>query len=92
MTDTTTTPTATFIRKAAGTWVGDARLYRLSEPLGGFDHVVVSAVTLLSGRPETYIFGSDDSGGETDWSDLPGSFRGAMDHARALGGAGYVTV
>ena len=91
MTEPTPAPTATFIRKAAGTWIGDARLYRLSEPLDGFDYVVVSAVHSY-GPPETYIFGSDDSGGETDWSDLPGSFQGAMDHARALEGAGYVTV
>ena len=89
---TTVTRTATFIRKAAGTWIGDARLYRLSEPLEGFDHVVVSAVTLLSGRPETYIFGTGDLGESGEDGELKGSFRGGLDHARALEGAGYVTV
>lgn len=72
---------------------GDAALYRLSEPMKTWsdtttDHVVVSAVRVL-GVPETYIFAADASGEVTGWGELEGSFRGGLDHAEALRGAGY---
>ena len=81
-------------------WRGDARVYRLSEPLEGFSHVIVSAVTVSfmsplegflggSGGPETYIFGCNKKGEKIDWKELEGSFKGGLDHARALRGARY---
>lgn len=70
---------------------GDARLYRLNEPLDGFQYVVVSAV---DDRPthrlhETYIFGSDHTGQILSWGELKGSYKGGADHDEALRGAGY---
>ena len=41
------------------------------------------------GGPETYIFGADVHGTIVSWMDLPGSFKGSMDHAKALRNAGY---
>ena len=41
--------------------------------------------------PETYIFPSNEVD-VTDWNELTGSFRGGIDHAKALYGAGYETV
>jgi hypothetical protein len=79
--------TATMVKRLDG-WISDARLYKLGEPLDGFDHVVVSAVVAYSG-PETLIFGCDSHGRPADYSDLRGSIRGIMDHAEALAGAGY---
>lgn len=67
---------------------GDARLYRLSEPLEGHTHVIVSAVASVY-VTETYIFPADESGEVTDWGELPGSFRGDTDHEQALNNAGY---
>lgn len=70
------------------------KLWRLSAPLAGygeegpFEHVVTSSNTIL-GRPETYIFGSDAEGAILDWGELPGSFKGALDHEQALTNAGY---
>lgn len=71
------------------------RHYQLSEPLttgdGGTLHVVVSAIPAAfdHGGPETFVFAADESGKITNFMDLEGSFRGDMDHDRALRGAGY---
>ncbi len=92
--------TATFIRAIVGCQ-GDQRLYRLSDPLrksffdesdseiGAQEFVIVSAATVL-GEPETYIFAASEDGAVTNWGELPGSFKGALDHEEALRGAGYV--
>lgn len=69
-------------------WRGDARLYQLSEPLDGNEYVVVSGISNRWGT-ETYIFGADQSGEITNWGELEGSFKGSIDHAEALEGAGY---
>lgn len=71
----------------------DRALYRLDPPLDGHELVIVSAVPhVFGGPPETYIFPGNEDGEVTDWVELEGSFRGAMDHARALAGAGYTVV
>lgn len=88
--------TATLVRANLPRFAGTAHLYRLSEPLREYDeeegasygHVVVSAAVTLSG-PETYIFGADETGEILDWGELPGSFKGALDHGEALSRAGY---
>lgn len=67
---------------------GDVRLYRLSQPLNGFEYVTVSAITHL--HPETYIFGSDEHGSMDESYELPGSLPGVLDHVRSLESAGYV--
>ena len=80
--------------KQLGDFNGYAMLYRLSEALEDYDgckheHVVVSAVDVMFSGPETYIFGADENGEIVNWMELPGSFRGALDHNEALEGAGY---
>ena len=87
--------TATLVRKLKG-WRGDARLYRV-EPLMRYERRDVEAVTpfvIVSGINnewgiETLIFPAGEDGEATDMLDLKGSFRGSIDHARALAGAGY---
>jgi len=83
---------ATFIREVVD-WKGEAYLYKL-EPGGDCPHeyVVVSATDVVLGiaaGPETYIFAADSNGEVTDWMELPGSFKGALDHVGALARAGY---
>lgn len=68
---------------------GDARLYRCEPPLAGHDRVVVSAANVPFSGPETYIFPADAEGKVIDYTELHGSFQGALDHAEALRGAGY---
>lgn len=86
---------ATFVRKLPG-WRSDARLYRLSEPVAygdcdslSTDHVIVSAVTVSLTGPETMIFPARVDGKCLLFDDMPGSYRGALDHERAILGAGW---
>lgn len=79
------------------------RHYRLIPPLlhedhypreaevSSVDYVVVSASNRAS-VPETYIFEADVRGEIVSWSELPGSFRGGLDHDAALRRAGYTPI
>ena len=70
-------------------WTSDARLYSLSEPLEGHNYIVVSAADAPYTGPETFIFGCDERGNAIDFGELEGSFRGSLDHDKALKYAGY---
>lgn len=80
---------ATFVEDITG-WRGDARLYRLSEPYEYGEeyvtHVIASAVNAAFSGPETYVFAATATGNVIDWCELPGSFRGGLDHERAIAG------
>ena len=52
------------------------------------DHHVVTSATNVMGEPETYVFPSDEKGNVTDWLELPGSYKGGLDHGEAI--CGYV--
>jgi hypothetical protein len=90
--------TATLIKMNLSGFIGDANLYRLDPPLADHrevthEYVVVSAVyAMFPPGEETYIFASDAEGYVKDWGELDGSFRGDLDHERALRGAGYEVV
>lgn len=82
---------AVFIKQCYGE---DSKLYRL-EGDGAPRYVVVSAAVVesgLGGGPETYIFPADAAGNIVSWSHLKGSFRGGLDHTRALRGHGCTEV
>lgn len=85
--------TAEFVKEITGNRA-DQRLYSLSEPYDvkswadgtverTITHVVTSAVSTYSG-PETYLFAADEEGDVIDWMELPGSFRGSLDHDAAI--------
>lgn len=88
--------TAEFVRTDVEKWSGDARLYRLSEPLsldignpGAYDFVAVSiAFNPFFGSIETVIFGLDAEGDPQAMS-LAYVYRGLSDHTEALSRAGY---
>ncbi len=88
------TITATLVRQLDG-WNGDARLYKLSAPVqpyadvGPTDHVIVSASDVPFSGPETFIFPADAEGNVINWGEMPGSFRGSLDHAEAIRQAGW---
>jgi hypothetical protein len=94
--------TAEYIKALDG-WKGDARLYKLSEPMEyekpwdndgspaqqkQTEHVIVSAVYAFSG-PETSIFPADKDGDALNMAKLDGSYRGGLSHSEALRRAGY---
>lgn len=74
---------------------GTQILWELSEPVtleDGTDtrFVVTSAVQLPFGLPaETLVFAADSDGAITSFTDLEGSFRGGLDHERAIRGLGF---
>lgn len=80
----------------------DQQLYRLSTPMkyGGYngefyetEYVIVSAVVAMdTQRPETFIFPATETGRILSYLDLPGSFRGELNHRKALENAGYVVI
>lgn len=86
---------ATFVR-VTNSEPANQRLYRVDPPVSyGWphgdtttDHVLVSAADTYTG-PETYMFPADAGGNVLDWMELDGSFRGELDHERALRNAGY---
>ncbi len=76
---------------------GHANLYKLSEPLGyshsdQYEFVIVSAVVAPIGGPKTFIFGANEVGVIVDFGELPGSFKGGMDHETALNQVGYEVI
>jgi hypothetical protein len=89
----TAAPATTAKLLRTGLLLGDANLYRVDPPMayedGTTEYVIVSAVIAPYSGPETYIFPATESGEVIDWLELPGSFKGGMDHDEALRGAGY---
>ena len=90
--------TAKFIAAQPG-FNGDARVYELDPPISGgyneggpYQYVIVSAADVMFSGPETYIFPAEKTGDVFDvaeWGELDGSFRGGLDHTKALSDAGY---
>ena len=80
-----------FIGNLSG-WKGDARLFAVNPPVKYDDKetsfVIVSGVYVI-GKPETYIFPADESGECLSFVEMDGSFKGAIDHEKALQNAGY---
>lgn len=56
------------------------------------EYVWVSAAHVVFSGPETYIFPCNAEGEVTNWGELPGSFKGDLDHEEALRGAGYEVI
>lgn len=93
--------TATLIEANLKGFTGNASLYELDPPLIDVVDGTISSISLVivsgvdcafdTGSPETFIFEANVGGRPQpkNWRDLPGSFRGANDHARALANAGY---
>ena len=91
---------AYLIKKNLPNFNGVAHLYRLDPPLKDYErgsenifyeYVVVSATVVIYTGAETYIFGADKEGNIVNWSDLPGSCRGTLNHEEVLRDAGYDT-
>lgn len=81
---------ATFIKDMTSR-TATQKLYRMSPPHEGHEHVVSSGVASAfdTGLPETYLFGAEADGKVISYSELDGSFRGSVDHDEAIRSAGY---
>lgn len=100
MSATDTTTTATFVRSVGKPWIGDARLWRLSQPITRqqlgpdltwrdiqVDHVITSAVTAPVLGMETAAFAVTADGANLDLDEWLGAVR-QLDHEAALRAAG----
>lgn len=63
-------------------------LYKLNPPLDGKDFVVVSASSSFINE-EVYIFPSNETGKILSFIELEGSYKGGLDHEKALNNMGY---
>ena len=66
------------------------KLWKVDPPVkydgGETSFVVTSAASVMFSGPETYIFPADEDGKILDFLELPGSFRGGLDHQEAIDG------
>lgn len=82
------------VKRLTEGWKGLVRLYALSEPVEfdslSVEYVVISAVVAQdSNEPETYIFPADTEGNVLSWLEMPGSFKGGLNHEKAIEEAGW---
>lgn len=75
---------------------GSVKLFKVKPPAEYSDgektnFLMVSAIPCAfdTGRPETYIFPANKKGEVVSWGELDGSYRGGMNHEKALRDAGY---
>jgi hypothetical protein len=64
-------------------------MWQLEPPLDGNKYVITSASTVDFTGPETYLFACDKEGNITNWCELPGSYRGELNHKRCFANIGY---
>ena len=83
--------TATLVKDNIEGFRGHAALYKLSEPLEGYEYVICSTGTTIFGL-ETLIFGANKQGDALNWGELYGSKRDTEDHEEVLNAAGYEVV
>lgn len=88
---------ATFVRDMPTIRTGATqKLWKLTEPytVRGWgdepdqttEYVITSAVNALFSGPETYVFPANKQGEVIDFCEIDGSFRGDLDHDRAIEG------
>lgn len=94
---------AMFIEDISHNFNGDVGLYKLDPPYKykrdydddgerTVEYVAVSAVFAMFSGKETYIFPANEKGEITSWGELEGSYRGDLNHDRALRGLGYEVI
>jgi hypothetical protein len=85
---------ATFV-KSVSEFAGYAELFRLEKlkkhRYVTFRFIIVSTLDCAfdTNMPETNIFPANSKGEVLDWSELEGSFQGAVDISKALRNGGY---
>jgi hypothetical protein len=69
----------------------DQILWEVFPRIQGHKYVITSATNVQFSGPETYMFAADEKGNIIDWSELPGSYRGGLDHKTCFESIGYST-
>lgn len=70
---------------------GHQILWEVLPRIEGHKYIITSASDVQFSGPETYMFASDENGKIIDWCELPGSYRGGLDHKNCFKNIGYST-
>lgn len=89
--------TATFIKDIVGQRASQ-KLWHLSqgvpfgwgEPMQLTEYVITSATNVIFSGDETYMFPANADGDITNWVEMDGSYRGDLNHERAIRKAGWI--
>jgi len=66
-------------------------LWEVLPRIEGNKYVITSTSNVQFTGPETYMFAADEKGNIIDWGELPGSYRGKLDHKKCFESIGYST-
>lgn len=66
-------------------------LWEVLPRIDGNKYVITSTSNVQFTGPETYMFAADEKGNIIDWGELPGSYRGGLDHKKCFECIGYST-
>lgn len=50
----------------------------------GGEYIITSAASVMMSGPETYVFRANEQGDITSFMELSGSYRGGLDHEKAI--------
>lgn len=64
-------------------------LWSVFPRISGHKLVITSAQSVPYTGPETYMFGADENGNIVSWEELPGSYRGDLEHRFCFLNIGY---
>ena len=59
-------------------------LWEVLPRINGHKYVITSATEVEFTGPETYMFAADETGNIIDWCELPGSYRGDLEHSKCF--------
>lgn len=64
-------------------------LWEVLPRIEGYKFVITSTSKVQFTGPETYMFAADEKGNIIDWGELPGSYRGELNHEKCFEEIGY---
>lgn len=64
-------------------------LWEVFPRIDGNKYVITSAVNVPLSGPETYMFAADENGDIVSFFELPGSYRGGLEHKKCFDYIGY---
>lgn len=64
-------------------------LWEVLPRIDGHKFVITSVSNVQFSGPETYMFAADEKGNIVDWCELPGSYRGDLNHEKCFEEIGY---
>lgn len=64
-------------------------LWEVLPRIDGHKYVITSVSNVQFTGPETYMFAADEKGNIINWGELPGSYRGELNHQKCFENLDY---